>query len=112
AHRIYAPWKIVPWSIAYGTAYRKAFDAAQLTAFGVVMFPMLIGIGIMRRRRRAVRAFGTASWGTIEDAAKAGLVDPKQRATGRVLGKIDGKRLTFHGPAHSIVVAPARSGKG
>src|SRR5690606_29154055 len=50
AHRIYAPWKIVPWSIAYGTAYRKAFDAAQLTAFGVVMFPMLIGIGIMRRR--------------------------------------------------------------
>jgi len=112
AHRIYAPWKIVPWSIAYGTTYRKAFDAAQLTAFGVVMFPMLIGIGIMRRRRRAVRAFGTASWGTIEDAAKAGLVDPKQRATGRVLGKIDGKRLTFHGPAHSIVVAPARSGKG
>jgi type IV secretion system protein VirD4 len=111
-HRIYAPWKLVPWSIDYGTRLKKPFDAAQLTAFGIITLPMLIGVGIMRRRRRQVREFGAEAWGTVDDAARAGLVDRQQRPTGRVLGMMNGKRLTYHGPEHSLVVGASRSGKG
>jgi type IV secretion system protein VirD4 len=111
-HRVYAPWKILSWSVEYGDRYRKAFDTAQLISFVAIVMPMLVGAGFMRRRRRAVRAFGTQAWGTIDDAKRSGLVDGKQHPRGRVLGMMDGKRLTYHGPEHSLIVGASRSGKG
>lgn len=110
--RVYAPWKIVPWSIAYGDRYKAAFDVAQFTSFATIALPMLGLVGFSRRRRRQVKQFGADAWATMRDAASAGLIDARQQPQGRVLGMLGGKRLTYHGPEHSIVVGAARSGKG
>lgn len=110
--RFYAPWQIIPWSVAYGNRYKSAFDAAQFTSFGTMMVPMLGLVMFSRRRRREVKQFGLEAWGKLADAADAGLVDRKQQPVGRVLGMMDGMRLTYHGPEHSIVVGASRSGKG
>lgn len=64
------------------------------------------------RKRRAAETpsgvYGSASFMTGEQAARAGLADP----TGLFLGALDGQMLFHKGKAHLLTVAPARSGKG
>ena len=40
------------------------------------------------------------------------LVDPKGEISGRVLGRFDGRYLTYAGVEHAIIVGASRSGKG
>lgn len=52
--------------------------------------------------------FGTAAFATLDDCARAGLLDPR----GLYLGLLDGQPLFYSGKAHLVSVAPARQGKG
>lgn len=110
--RFYAPWKILSWEIEFGEQYRKAFSYSEAIGFAIAMLPIGLLIGLSRRQKPKVRAFGEDAWGTMDDAKKAGLIDPQQQPRGRVLGMYEGKRLTYRGPEHSLVVGASRSGKG
>ena len=52
--------------------------------------------------------FGADTWGTLKDAKRGGLLDDK----GVVLGKLDGRLLTYHGAEAVLVSGATRSGKG
>lgn len=110
--RIYAPWKILSWEVAYGEKYRQAFGLSEAIGFAICLLPIGALIGLSRRQKPKVRAFGEDAWGTMDDANRAELIDPKQEPRGRVLGMFEGKRLTYRGPEHSLVVGASRSGKG
>ena len=51
---------------------------------------------------------GTARWGTGKDAKAAGMF----KHGGIVLGRLNGKLLSYSGPAHALTLAPTRAGKG
>lgn len=111
-HRIYAPWKVFSWEIQFGEKYRTAFGLSEAYGLLIGLFPVILIAGLSRKGGRKVKEFGVDAWGTIDDATTAGLVDPKQQPTGRVLGMMDGMRLTYRGVEHSLVVGASRSGKG
>jgi len=111
-HRIYAPWSIVSWSQTWGQRYPKAFASAEALAFGSFALPALMAVGLSRKRQRRSAKFGEDAWGDEADLEAAGLIDPKQRPAGRVIGSAGGKRLTYRGIEHSIVIGASRSGKG
>lgn len=50
--------------------------------------------------------FGDAAFATLDECRDAGLVNPN----GLYLGLLDGTALFYHGKAHLLMVAPARSG--
>lgn len=113
AHRrIYAPWKILSWEVKFGARYRQAFALSEAYGFAIAMLPVMVIAGLSRRQKPKVKEFGVDAWGTIEDAKVAELIDPKQQPRGRVLGMMEGKRLTYRGVEHSLVVGASRSGKG
>lgn len=63
------------------------------------------------KRKQAETAsgvFGSAAFATLDDCARAGLLDPR----GFYLGLLDGQPLFYSGKAHLLTVAPARQGKG
>nr|WP_246259187.1 MULTISPECIES: type IV secretory system conjugative DNA transfer family protein [Chelativorans] len=63
------------------------------------------------KRKQAETAsgvFGSAAFATLDDCARAGLLDPR----GLYLGLLDGQPLFYSGKAHLLTVAPARQGKG
>ncbi|AZS19214.1 type IV secretory system conjugative DNA transfer family protein [Caulobacter sp. FWC26] len=109
--RIYPPWAFLQWYGGYAGAYPQAFDQASLLGLGVFLWPLLIVIGLTRRFVARPRPFGQAAWGGLADARKAGLV-AGPRLTGRVLGRLKNRILTFRGPEHCIIVGASRSGKG
>lgn len=110
--RFYAPWKILSWEIEFGKDYRQAFAMSEAIGFAIAMLPIGLLVGLSRRQKPKVKAFGIDAWGTMDDAKRAGLIDPKQEPNGRVIGMFEGKRLTYRGPEHSLVVGASRSGKG
>jgi type IV secretion system protein VirD4 len=110
--RVYPPWAILEWYGRYARAYPKAFDEASLWGLAAMMVPMGIAIGIARRFRRSPPSFGAAAWARIEDVRRANLIDPKGEISGRVLGRFEGRYLTYHGVEHAVIVGASRSGKG
>lgn len=65
-----------------------------------------------REKRRQAEApsgtFGEAAFATLDDCARAGLLNPR----GLYLGLLGGQPLFYSGKAHLLTVAPARQGKG
>lgn len=110
--RFYAPWKILSWEVEYGAKYRQAFALSEAYGFAIAVLPIGLLVGLSRRQKPKVKEFGEEAWGTTEDAKEAELIDPKQQPKGRVLGMMDGYRLTYRGVEHSLVVGASRSGKG
>ena len=110
--RLYAPWKILEWEVKFGSKYRTAFGLSEAYGFAIAMFPIIVIAGLSRRKQPKTKDFGVDAWGTFDDAVKAELIDPKQQPRGRVLGMYQGRRLTYRGVEHSLVVGASRSGKG
>lgn len=110
--RFYAPWKILSWEVSFGKYYRQAFGLSEALGFAIAMLPIAGIIGLSRRQKPKIQQFGLDAWGTLQDAKRAELIDPKQEARGRVLGMYEGYRLTYRGVEHSLVVGASRSGKG
>lgn len=109
--RIYAPWSILTWYGRWATTYPQAFDQAALAGLLAFVWPILIVAGLTRRFVARPKPFGQAAWGRLKDAKAAGLLNGEQLG-GRVLGRLNGKLLTFTGVEHGIVVGGSRSGKG
>ncbi len=112
ARRFYAPWQILPWEVKFGAKYRTAFGLSEAYGMAIAMLPIILIAGLSRRTKPAVKAFGVDAWGTMDDAKRAGLFDPKQQPRGRVIGLYMGMRLTYQGVEHGLVVGASRSGKG
>ena len=112
AVRIYAPWRFLGWYFRFGAAYPKAFDLAALIALGVALMPSGFGIALSRRTRREPPRFGADAWAALADVQKAKLIEPGREISGRVLGRFEGKYLTYSGVEHAIIVGASRSGKG
>lgn len=109
--RLYPPWSILGWYGAYAARAPHTFDTAALVGLTVFLGPLLIYIGLTRRFVARPRPFGAEAWGGVAEARAAGLVNG-ERLTGRVLGRLRGKLLTFTGVEHCIIVGASRSGKG
>ncbi|WP_158912731.1 type IV secretory system conjugative DNA transfer family protein [Caulobacter sp. S45] len=110
--RIYAPWSFLVWYGRYQKAYSHAFDGAALAGFAVIALPCLVLIARSRRSRPTPSAFGQGAWAQLADVRRAGFIRPDGAPAGRVLGRFEGKLLTYQGVEHGIIVAPSRSGKG
>ena len=112
AIRIYAPWRFLGWYFRFGAVYPKAFDMAGLMGLGVALVPSMLGIALTRRTRRDPPRFGADAWAKMADVRKARLVEPGPEISGRVLGRFEGRYLTYSGVEHAIIVGASRSGKG
>ncbi|MBN9318724.1 MAG: type IV secretory system conjugative DNA transfer family protein [Caulobacterales bacterium] len=110
--RLYPPWAVLSWYGRWAARYPKAFDEASLWGLAAAMIPLGIAIGLTRRFRRQPPAFGRDAWAELEDVRRAKLIDPKGEVSGRVLGRFDGRYLTYGGVEHAIIVGASRSGKG
>lgn len=110
--RLYAPWSFPAWYLRYQPRFPQAFDGAALAGFAVLGLPCLALVARSRQGRPAPSAFGQGAWAKLADLRKAGLVRGDGRALGRVLGRFEGRLLTYGGVEHGIIVAPSRSGKG
>lgn len=110
--RLYAPWSFLDWYARYQPTYPHAFDGAALAGFAVLAAPSLLLIAQARRGRPTPSAFGEGAWARLADVRRAGFVRADGAPAGRVLGRFEGKLLTYQGVEHGIIVAPSRSGKG
>jgi type IV secretion system protein VirD4 len=110
--RLYAPWAVIGWYGRYAGRYPHTFDQASLWGLAVAFLPMVAAIGVSRSWRRVPAKFGAAAWADIADVKKARLIDPSGKISGRVLGRIGRRYLTYNGVEHAIIVGASRSGKG
>jgi type IV secretion system protein VirD4 len=109
--KVYAPWKLFPWWLAFDAQAPDVFArAGAVTAFGgIAIGAVAIGGAAQRANRKSqATTYGSARWADASDINKAELLDDK----GVVLGLYDGRYLRHDGPEHVLVVAPTRSGKG
>ena len=109
--RLYAPWTFLTWYGRYASIYPEALDQAALIGLAVFAWPMVMIAALTRRFVARAKPFGVGAWGRLDDARKAGLVNG-ERLVGRVLGRLNGRLLTFTGVEHCIIVGASRSGKG
>jgi type IV secretion system protein VirD4 len=109
--RFYAPWSILGWGRDYAKAYPRMFDLAALTGLAIFLGPILLVTGLTRRFTARPKPFGVSAWGNLKDARRAGLIHGRLVA-GRVLGRLNGRLLTFMGVEHCLIVGASRSGKG
>jgi type IV secretion system protein VirD4 len=109
--KLYAPWQLFTWWLAFDTQAPDVFAPAGAVAAlgGVLSGAFAIG-GTARRARRRSRptTYGSARWADFCDVGKAGLL----RDRGVVLGIYGDRYLRHDGPEHVLAVAPTRSGKG
>jgi type IV secretory pathway TraG/TraD family ATPase VirD4 len=104
---LYPPWRIVEW-----LPWRGAVSAINT---GLLIAGVAVAVPIAAWLARLVLApdkpaFGRAAWGTLRDAARAGLRG--RRPDGTVLGKWPDRRLiTYAGDEHQLVAGAAGSGK-
>jgi len=110
--RIYEPWAVLRWYGPYAKAYPRAFDEASLWGLAAAMVPMGVAIAVARRFRRSPPGFGAQAWARLDDVRRAKLIHPQGDISGRVLGRFDGRYLTYQGVEHAIIVGASRSGKG
>ena len=109
--KLYAPWQLFTWWLAFDTQAPHVFAPAGAVAAlgGVLSGAFAIG-GTARRARHGSRptTYGSARWADFCDVNKAGLL----RDRGVVLGLYRDRYLRHDGPEHVLAVAPTRSGKG
>lgn len=108
---LYSPWSIVAWYGRWAGRYPQAFDQAALVGLGVFVWPILLTVALTRRFIARPKPFGVSAWGRLADARAAGLLHGEQLG-GRVLGRLQGRLLTFTGVENCIIVGASRSGKG
>ena len=109
--KLYAPWKVFAWWLAFEAQAPAVFARAGafVALAGVAAGLIAIGGAAWRAGRTGPLAtYGSARWASPADVHKAGLLADK----GIVLGVHDGRYLRHDGPEHVLAVAPTRSGKG
>jgi type IV secretion system protein VirD4 len=109
--KLYAPWKLFTWWLAYDAQAPDVFArAGTLAAFGGLASGALAIGGAARRtsRRSQPTTYGSARWADASDVGNAGLMQDR----GVVLGLHGNRYLRHDGPEHVLAVAPTRSGKG
>ncbi|HEY1245439.1 MAG TPA: IncP-type conjugal transfer protein TraG [Hyphomicrobiaceae bacterium] len=109
--KLYAPWQLFAWWLAFDTQAPGVFlPAGAVAALGGVLSGALAIGGAARRtgRHHAPSTYGSARWADFVDVNKAGLL----RDRGVVLGLYRDRYLRHDGPEHVLAVAPTRSGKG
>ncbi len=109
--KLYAPWKLFVWWLAYDNQAPDVFArAGAVAAFGGIAGGAVAVGGAARRARRKnlITTYGSARWADGADVQGAGLLGDK----GLILGLWNGQYLRHDGPEHVIAVAPTRSGKG
>jgi type IV secretion system protein VirD4 len=109
--KLYAPWQLFTWWIAFDDQAPDVFArAGALAALGGVLGGALGLGGAARRagRHHPPSTYGSARWADFSDVSKAGLLEHE----GVVLGLYGGRYLRHDGPEHVLAMAPTRSGKG
>ena len=109
--KLYVPWQLFTWWLAYDAQVPDVFArAAAFAAFGGLASGALAIGGAARRtsRRSKPTTYGSARWAEASDVSKAGLLQDR----GVVLGLYGNRYLRHEGPEHVLAVAPTRSGKG
>jgi type IV secretion system protein VirD4 len=109
--KLYAPWKLFVWWLAFDSQAPEVFArAGAVAAFGGIAGGAVAVGGAVRRasRKNRITTYGSARWADDADVRDAGLLSEK----GIVLGLWHGQYLRHDGPEHVIAVAPTRSGKG
>jgi type IV secretion system protein VirD4 len=109
--KLYAPWQLFAWWLAFDTQAPGVFlPAGAVAAMGGVLSGAFAIGGTARRARRGSRptTYGSARWADFSDVNKAGLL----RDRGVVIGLYRDRYLRHDGPEHVLAVAPTRSGKG
>jgi type IV secretion system protein VirD4 len=109
--KVYAPWKLFSWWIAFAEEAPDVFTrAGVLAAFGGIAGAAL-GLGGAAWRtghRRPATTYGSARWAEARDLKQAKLFAD----AGVILGLFNGRYLRHDGPEHVLLIAPTRSGKG
>jgi type IV secretion system protein VirD4 len=109
--KLYAPWKLFVWWLAFDSHAPDVFArAGAVAAFGGIAGGAVAVGGAARRasRKNLITTYGSARWADGADVQSAGLLGD----TGLILGLWNGQYLRHDGPEHVIAVAPTRSGKG
>ena len=109
--KIYAPWKLFGWWLAFDAQAPGVFArAGAVAAFGgLTSGALAIGGSAWRTSRRSKpTTYGSARWADASDLSEAGLLEDR----GVVLGLHGNRYLRHDGPEHVLAVAPTRSGKG
>jgi len=109
--KVYAPWKLFSWWLAFGAQAPSVFArTGTLAALGGVIAGLFAIGGAAWRAGHSVTSttYGSARWASSTDVQKAGLFADR----GIVLGVNAGRYLRHDGPEHVLAVAPTRSGKG
>jgi len=109
--RIYAPWQLFTWWLAFGRLAPRVFDTAGLIAAAGGISAGFVAIGgtaWRASRPKVVTTYGSARWAGERDIRSAGLL----RDRGVILGQSGNSYLRDDGPHHVLAVAPTRSGKG
>ena len=109
--KLYAPWKLFVWWLAFDSQAPDVFArAGAVAAFGGIAGGAVAVGGAARRasRKNIITTYGSARWADGADVQRARLLGDK----GLILGLWNGQYLRHDGPEHVIAVAPTRSGKG
>ena len=106
-----AGFALIAWDhfyarLTYPLTQDEALRRAGLAAGGVVA--LALGLAVFGYANRRQVPFGAARFGTLLEAARAGLTGK----AGIVLGTLNGATIRSDEPAHVLVVGPSRSGKG
>jgi type IV secretion system protein VirD4 len=103
----YPPWAVLGWSSSFAQDFPRPFEIAHAILFAGLVTAAAPAT-LVARQQNKLKPFGTAAWGSFQDAKAAGLF----AHSGTVLGKLDGEVLCHDGPGHQLLIGASRSGKG
>ncbi|MCL4765401.1 MAG: IncP-type conjugal transfer protein TraG [Hyphomicrobiaceae bacterium] len=109
--KLYAPWKLFVWWLAFDSQAPDVFArAGAVAAFGGIAGGAVAVGGAARRasRKNTITTYGSARWADDTDVREAGLLSEK----GIVRGLRHDQYLRHNGPEHVLAIAPTRTGKG
>src|SRR5581483_2232021 len=103
--KLYAPWKLFAWWLAFDAQAPDVFArAGAVAAFGGLASGAVAIGGAARRagRNNQPTTYGSARWADYSDVNETGLLTDR----GVVLGLYNGRYLRHDGPEHVLAVAP------
>src|SRR5512145_263091 len=107
--KLYAPWKLFTWWLAFDAQAPHVFArAGALAALGGVLSgaPAIGGAARRAGRPRVPTRYGSARSADFSNVRDAGLLSDE----GIVLGLYGSRYLRYDGPEHVLAVAPTGSG--